>query len=743
MELLAPAGSLASLKAAISAGADAIYLGGKNFNARRNADNFTEEEILEGLDYAHQRGKKVFLTLNTVIKNSEIKTLIDDIKFISKSGFDALILQDLGALEVIKQIAPDLTLHASTQMSAHSVSDCQALKDLGFERVVLARELSHEEILRITSSVDIETEVFIHGALCVSMSGQCYFSSALGERSANRGLCAGVCRLPFSPSSPTNNPLPSQSELSSTCPSTKIAKNSSLQNTKHKSSKESNSPISTENYALSLKDLSYIDDLRILEDLNVTSLKIEGRMKNKEYVFESVSNYRKALDGQEYNKEKLKNLFSRGGFTNSYLHSLSKNYFGVRSENDKRKTQETTATITCDQIKGGREIPLSFHYELKENQPATLTAFDQEGNVVTVVGSSPEKAKNKQLSKDDLEKNLSKLGDTPYNLSSIGGSLDDNLFFPAKEVNNLRRSAIEKLNSIRSNIKIASYNPKELKKLQPTARKVEQTQYISTISDASQFTRELIKLSRHVVIPLFKLNDLEPSLVNANTDKLIVEIPRIYFEDETTIKGALKKAKELGINKGRAHTIGRLKLLKDAQFQIFGGFGLNIINDYSIYLLEKEYCLTSITLSPEIASGALKNICSTSQLNLIGYGHLPLMITRVCPIKESLSCNHCSNNPNENYTAFENDNTHNINNFLVDRKGIAFPVVCQNKKTFEVLNSQPIYLGDRQEEIKNVSTFEFLFTTESPDTCVEILNNFTAKKKMPNVTRGCYFRKID
>ena len=687
VELLAPAGNTPSLKAAISAGCDAIYLGGKSFNARRNATNFTEDELLDGIDFAHIHGKKVFLTLNTLIKNNEIKDFISELKFVARAGFDALILQDLGAIEIIREILPDISLHASTQLSAHNVSDCIALKSLGFDRVVLAREMSLKEITKVIDSVDIETEVFVHGALCVSVSGQCYFSSALGERSANRGLCAGVCRLPFT-ANKTHTPKP-------------LSKSNS-------------------DYCLSLKDLSYIDDLQLLSDIGVTSLKIEGRMKGTEYVYDSVSSYRNALDGKEYDKESLAHTFSRSGFTNSYLHENRKNLFGVRSEDDKKKTLVASAKFTQANIEVMPSIPIDMSYSFYPDTNSTLTISDQLGNVAYAEGSIPEKANNRSLDKESVEKNLCKLGDTSYELSSIDGFISPNLYCSAKDINALRRDCIEQLNKLRAEKKILSFNPQRLINLKNTSLGFSEkaSEYISTVTFASQLSQELFDLSKYVSVPIFQINAIPSDMLLRNKDKIVVELPRVYFGDESNITEVLRSCLELGLQLGKAHTIGRVKLLHDLGFTILGGFGLNVLNDYSIHILEKEYAISSVTISPEISAGSLNSIYNNVSLNIIGYGNFPLMITRVCPTQNQDS------------------------DCLTDRKNINFPVIRNSESLFEVLNSQPIYLGDRISEIKNIDTVEFLFKTEDKNSCANIIKLFTKKEVLENITRGCYFRKI-
>ncbi len=275
MEILAPAGNEQSLIAAVRSGADAVYLGTGAFNARRNADNFKDNSLAEAVNYCHGRGVKVYVTLNTLIRDEELPAFLDAAREVAEAGPDGVIVQDLAVVKVLKTICPDLPLVASTQMSVHNAAGVKALEDLGFSRVVLARELTLEEIRKIRSETRAELEVFIHGALCMSVSGMCYYSAMMGERSGNRGLCAQPCRL--------------------------------------------NSACNGRPYALSLKDMSFITRVRDLEAAGVCSVKIEGRMKRPEYVAAAVTAVRTALDGKEPDMATLQAVFSRSGFTDGYL----------------------------------------------------------------------------------------------------------------------------------------------------------------------------------------------------------------------------------------------------------------------------------------------------------------------------------------------------------------------------------------------------------------------------------------
>ena len=288
VEILAPVGSMEALKAAVRCGANAVYLGQKNFSARKNSQNFDEEELLEAVAYAHQRGVQVHQALNILVFDHELDALKGCIRAACQAGVDALIVQDLGVASIVKALAPDLPLHASTQMAIHSPAGVKAAEELGFSRVVLARELSREEIARIRKSTPLQLEVFVHGAHCMCVSGQCYMSAMFGGKSGNRGQCAQPCRLPFTVEGQGEN-------------------------------------------VLSLKDMSLVEKLPLLQEMGIDSVKIEGRMKRPEYVAAAVTACRMALAGERPDLHSLQAVFSRSGFTSGYFDAkVDKTMFGFR-----------------------------------------------------------------------------------------------------------------------------------------------------------------------------------------------------------------------------------------------------------------------------------------------------------------------------------------------------------------------------------------------------------------------------
>ena len=390
-EILAPAGSMESVVAAVRSGADAVYIGAKEFSARASAENFSIDEIEQAAAYCHQRNVKVYLTLNTLIFDSEMKDALTLCQKAYKAGIDAVIVQDLGLASLIKQSMPRLSLHASTQLSVHTPSGAQALKELGFSRVVLARELSYAEIKEIADSVEIELEVFVHGALCMSVSGQCYFSAMLGSRSGNRGRCAQPCRLPF-----------------------KL--------------KGGNG------YALSLKDSSLIPYLKELEKMGVTSAKIEGRMKRPEYVSAAVRACREGLDDgkvSEKTGENLRGVFSRTGFTDGYYKGKrDKNLFGYRLKEDVTAATEKLLSQIRNTYKDElKTVGISMKLSVKCGELAELKVSDGVNTVTVYSETQAEIAKSSPLLLESAEKSLSKTGGTPYFLDKLDFKTDQKSIF--------------------------------------------------------------------------------------------------------------------------------------------------------------------------------------------------------------------------------------------------------------------------------------------------------------------------
>lgn len=399
LEILAPCGGTESLIAAVNSGANAVYLGETTFSARRNAENFTPEQLKEAVRLCHLSGVKVHVALNTLVFDTELDKLEKTVEMIADCGVDAVIVQDFGVAKTIKKIA-DIPLHASTQMTVTSVSGAEMAKEAGFSRVVLAREMSLKEIERVVKSVDIETEIFVHGAICVCLSGQCYMSAMLGGRSGNRGLCAQPCRLNF------------------TC------------------DKREN--------VLSLKDLSLVSHLREIEKIGVASVKIEGRMKRPEYVAAAVTACRKALAGEAPDMENLRAVFSRSGFTDSYYNGTFEKMQGVRTKEDVVAAPKAINELKQLYKDVYKRYSVDISAEIHDGQPSECTA-ECGGISVTVTGDVPQQAINKPSTAEDIAARLSKLGGTVFEPGNVTCNIDSGLILSASAVNSLRRDVIEKL----------------------------------------------------------------------------------------------------------------------------------------------------------------------------------------------------------------------------------------------------------------------------------------------------------
>ncbi len=676
-EILAPVGAQEQLKAAVRSGANAVYLGVDNFNARRNADNFTIENLKDAVKYCRLRDVKFFVTLNTLIFDKEIEKLYETIKAIAKSGADAVIVQDFATVRAVKEICPDMPLHASTQMAVHNVAGAKILEEMGFSRIVLARELSLNEMKMIREAVNAELEVFVHGAHCMSTSGNCYLSAMLGERSGNRGLCAQGCRLNWT-------------------------------NTHGRE------------YALSLKDMSYLDNIKGLMKIGIDSFKIEGRMKRPEYVAAAVSSLKKAMNNEYYDKLTLRSVFSRSGFTDGYLTGKRNvDMFGYRVKED-----VTSATSVLKELENSykneiRPNKASVKLILKKDEPATLL-FSSKGASVTVEGEIPQEPRTAPLSEEIAFRNLSKLGDTSFYLDSMGFENEDALTLPASAINALRRDGANLLENelSKKEYKINDVTP-HIPYLKPDFSKPKTRIRLESFSQYS----EAFEKADLVILPLREVfNNLEE--IECLPVKIAVELPQlIYPEDEKDVLKKLAAIKRTGIVRGVTGNIGGIALLKKAGFKIYGSHGLNITNSISAQSY-KTLGLEDITLSFELSEKGIKNICADCNKGAYIYGYLPIMLLRNCPQKSVDGCLKCKGK-----------------SVLTDRKGIEFPLLCQNKKYSVLHNSIPLYIGD-----KNLTNLDFVtlyFTIEDKKDCEKIYQAYlNCKAPDGKKTNGLYNREL-
>ncbi|MCM1285362.1 MAG: U32 family peptidase [Acetobacter sp.] len=661
LEILAPAGSMESLIAGVRSGANAVYLGGRLFNARRNAGNFDVHGLTEAVKYCHQRAVKVYLTLNILISDDEMESAYNFVKEALNAGVDAFIVQDIGTAKMIKSCFPSARLHGSTQMSIMTPAGAKKAEELGFSRIVLPREMSREEIAEIRRSTDLELELFVHGALCMCVSGQCYLSSMFGSRSGNRGLCAQPCRLPF---------------------------------TAKGDKKEC---------ALSLKDLSLINHIDELD--GIASLKIEGRMKRPEYVSASVTAVKKAIDGTLTGNDtiKLRSVFSRSGFTDGYFTGQTgHDMFGTRQKEDVVLAKNVLKEISHSYDNENPLLPIDLSFVCKRGKKAELTASAL-GKTVTAVGDIPEEAINKPMTEDLLKQRLGKLGGTQFYLNKIEISLDEGLILPASKINELRRTAIEKLTeSEEREVPAKAFTPIE------AASKGNINYITASFTDASQIPDK--HPFRHVFIPL---NSTIEDFVD---NRAGVVLPRGLFGIESKVKERLEKLKKAGVCKALCGNIGSYTLAEEMGFEVFGDFGLNIYNSLSAEQIDNPILSFELTLE-QISKINAKNT------GIIIYGNVPLMMTRNCPVKNSIGCYEC-----------------NKNGRLTDRKNIEFPVICSEYPCVEILNSVPVYMLDRMSEVK-ADFGHFYFSTESVRDIENIIELYKNRSNPPFPhTRGLYYR---
>ena len=678
-EVLSPVGNTEMLTAAVRSGADAVYLGLDSFNARRNAENFTIDSLKEAVEFCHVRGVRVYLTLNIIISDAEMPSAIEQTVEAAKAGIDGVIAADIGFVTTLHKVLPSLPIHASTQMTVHSPAAIKSLKEIGFSRVVVSREMGRTELAKFCEEAkaqNMEVEVFVHGALCMSMSGQCFLSAMLGGRSGNRGLCAGPCRLPFA-------------------------------------AEKGNG------YDLSLKDLSLIPYLNELKEMGVSSLKIEGRMKRPEYVAAATTACRQMLDKGYVDEEinsALEKVFSRQGFTDGYYtEKLGRDMFGIRTKDDVTAADTVFARLHELYRNDRQSIALWGGAEIKEGKPITLTVNDGK-NTATVFGEPPEKAINRPMDEAAVFEKLNKTGGTPYYFKSLSVDIEEGLMVRVSSLNALRRDALEKLSAMRS--ALPELTPDYSALTFETALTDETEKIFKTfirIDSLAQLT-EKAKQSDLVILPIDVNAENLPEAGN-----FAVELPR-GISNEGYIQKRLNALKEKGITLAFCSTLAAAELARREGFKTVSDFGFNVYNSKSLEY-HKEKGATAVVLSPEMLISDAKKLKKPLPTGIISYGRLPLMLTRNCPVRNGLSCNDCGRNST-----------------LTDRKETEFPVRCRNGYS-ELLNSKVIWLADRKDEYQFLGFQILYFTDETPERVNEVITAYE-KAASPDCdfTRGLYYR---
>ena len=683
IEILAPVGSEEMLRAAVFSGADAVYLGFSGFNARTGARNFDADSLKEAVRFCHARGVKVHVALNTTVYGGELAALAGAVKAVAESGADAVICQDLAVAQLIGRIAPDLPRHGSTQMSVHTLQGALELKELGFTRVVLARELSLPEVEHITKHCGIETECFVHGALCMCVSGQCYMSAFLGGRSGNRGSCAGPCRLPFEA-----NPLPE-------------GKPGRL-------------------HHLSLKDNSVIDKLDRMQAVGVASAKIEGRLRTPEYVAAAVSACLAGREGRAYDRDLLKNAFSRSGFTSGYLDGkIDGTMFGVRSEADAELTKKTLPALRELYRRERSRVPVQFRLEIEEGGEK-LTVTDADGNKAFAYGDAePQPARTDPT--ESLQRSLSKTGGTPFAVEKIDVEMDGGPWFvPGSAVNELRRDALEALLKKREVLR-----PWPVHEAEPDAlplRTLPPRRTLRARFEAwEQVPEQALSGVEYLILPIAQADRVPREW----REKTLLELPRVMFsalEEDTARR--IAATQDAGFAGYEVSNIAHLRLCRD--LPMTGGFGLNVTNQMAAQFYA-DHGLNSVLILPEVKDSDISTIAPTHNGNpvptgVLVYGHMPLMVTRACPLQNIHDCAHC-NKAGE----------------LTDRKAKKFPVRC-GMGVRTIYNPVPIYMGDKPGAL-TVDYGVAYFTLESREEAAAILDSIRVHAPFEGeFTRGLYFK---
>ena len=695
LEILSPAGSPEAVIAAVQNGADAVYLGFGDFNARRNARNFTEEEFRSAAEYCRIRGVKVFVTMNTLLSDREIPAALETARTAVRCGADALIVQDIGLVQALRRALPGTELHGSTQMSVHSLEGVKMCAAMGLSRVCISRELDRDEIAEICRLSPIEIEVFGHGALCMCYSGQCYMSSVIGRRSGNRGLCAQPCRQPYDTGTHSSQ------------------------------------------YPLSLKDNCLIRWLDELESMGVACLKLEGRMRRPEYSAIVTGIYSQAVRDHALPSEEslrlLRSAFSRQGFTDGYYTGRKgPDMFGVRTEEDKGEPV-VYSTARKNYLNGEyQRVPVRFIARIREGRPAELAAVDDRGHTAVTTGQKPEKAFHRELTEVQLQTQLHKTGGTPFVCVGVKSQIDGGLSMAVASINEMRRTVLIDLLQQRRELPApeeGTFTPA------PVIRnRTEGLRLSLSFRKSSQISTEIVSLKPDVVyLPAEEYSEPSTviSLLAEDPDvRLGVILPRIMHDKERDdCSRLLQSARELGATEALVGNIGHLLFAREHGLTLRGDYGLNVFNSESLQVL-KELGLSSATLSFELRLQQIRDISKCIDTEIIAYGRLPLMITENCVVKNAFGVCRC-----DSFSGIR------------DKTGATFPVVrafgCRN----EILNSQKLFLADRLEDVEptGVRGMRLSFTTENSAECLTVVRRYMGLESSDptGFTRGLYYRGVE
>ena len=700
MELLSPAGGWEAMVAAVQNGADAVYMGFGGLNARRSARNFTDEEFREAVAYCHLRGVKVYLTLNTLVTDRELPAAAEALKKASDMGVDAILIQDWGIWRLAREIAPDVPLHASTQMSLHTLGGACRAAELGLERVVLARELSRRDIHTITRGCPAEIEVFGHGALCMCYSGQCEMSAVIGGRSGNRGACAQPCRLPYGVNEKAAGGHP-----------------------------------------LSLKDANLADYVQELEQMGVACLKLEGRMKRPEYVAVITGIYRHLLDEKRgpsrEESRQLEAAFSRSGFTDGYYKGRTgPEMFGTRPENAPEPKELFARAKAGYSKEDSRRVPVDMVCTLRAGEPVSLTA-SAGGHTVWAEGPTPEEARNRALTAAELQSRLEKTGGTVFRPRDTRVELEEGLMLPASAVNALRRQALEGLEAALAQPPVRrTGTPSPLPQAQPGPDAPVLT---CSIMRPEQLTEPLAQCGT-VYVPAELLEKLDLDRW-AEMTHICAVLPRIFrTEDQAALRALLQQHRQ-HLSAVAIGNLGHLPIAESLGLPLWGDLGLNLFNSESL-LFWKELGLESAAVSMELRWQQLRDLRKVLPCEAVVYGRLPLMIMENCVIRNELGCRDAGRDYADRSPACRCGQE----NVLVDRTGAQFPLVGQWGHRCEIENSKVLFLADKPEWRQlGLTRARLRFTTESPEECVRVLRAYQGRSdyRPQELTRGLFYRGVE
>lgn len=700
MELLSPAGGWEAMVAAVQNGPDAVYMGFGGLNARRSARNFTDEEFRAAVAYCHLRGVKVYLTLNTLVTDRELPAAAEALKKASDMGVDAILIQDWGIWRLAREIAPDVPLHASTQMSLHTLGGACRAAELGLERVVLARELSRRDIHTITRGCPAEIEVFGHGALCMCYSGQCEMSAVIGGRSGNRGACAQPCRLPYGVNEKAAGGHP-----------------------------------------LSLKDANLADYVQELEQMGVACLKLEGRMKRPEYVAVITGIYRHLLDEKRgpsrEESRQLEAAFSRSGFTDGYYKGRTgPEMFGTRPENAPEPKELFARAKAGYSREDSRRVPVDMVCTLRAGEPVSLTA-SAGGHTVRAEGPTPEEARNRALTAAELQSRLEKTGGTVFRPRETRVEMEEGLILPASAVNALRRQALEGLEAALAQPPVRrTGTPSPLPQAQPGPDAPVLT---CSIMRPEQLTEPLAQCET-VYVPAELLEKIDLNRW-AEMTHICAVLPRIFrTEDQAALRALLQRHRQK-LSAVAIGNLGHLPITEGLGLPLWGDLGLNLFNSESL-LFWKELGLEAAAVSMELRWQQIRDLRKVLPCEAVVYGRLPLMIMENCVIRNQLGCRDAGRDYADRSPACRCGQE----NVLVDRTGAQFPLVGQWGHRCEIENSKVLFLADKPEWRQlGLTRARLRFTTEPPEECARVLRAYQGRSdyRPDQLTRGLFYRGVE